>query len=223
MTILQECEAEFTEHNQRGIAWALKAAYFEADRQTDADENPSFATPIQPNIRGSIRWNHVQAKLALACESGRILGFKPVWRPTGGKSPTNQVLELQGEKCSFTAAHVSDPRQSPRDAAFRRDARGSNQFLLQEIEEEAPSSADTPSGLVKLILVHGSQDFGFAQIRCYHSDDENKSDHAVVVNNIERWKDADEGGGALDWADEEPIAPAPVELRPAAVRAGTGK
>lgn len=219
MTILEECAAEVTEHNQRGIAWALRAAYFQADRDTDIDRNPSFNTPLRPNIRGSIRWNHVMALLAEACHAGRIVGFEPIWRPTGGNSPTNQVLELRGAKCSITAAHINDLKRSPRDAAFRREARDANQMLLEGFEE-TPPDIELPEGHVHLVLVHGAYNFDFAEIRCDHTDQDGKNESTVLIPNIERWKDGDEGG-ALDISDQEPIMPAPVELRPAAARSGT--
>lgn len=202
---------EFSEHNQRGLAWALKQAYAEADAETDLDRHPMYATPLRPIIRGSVRWNHVQASLKLACETGRIVGFAPVWRPTGGKAACNQVLELVGANCALTAVHVGEMEETPRDAAFRRDARGSNQLLLESIEDQMPKSPEV-SGRINLLLVHGGHDFDFAEIRCYNGGEEDRSAYETVVANIERWRD-DEDGGTLAWADEEPITPPTVTLR----------
>ncbi len=219
MTILEECTSELTEHNQRGFAWALRAAYFQAERDTSSERNPSFETPVRPNIRGSVRWAHVMALLQIACDTGRIKGFEAIWRSTGGNSPTNQVLELRGSKCSITAAHVSDLKKSPRDAAFRREASGINQLLLVGDGFEEPA-AQLPEEHVHLVLVHGGNEFDFAEIRCYHTDENGKNEYTVVASNIERWGDNEDGGG-LFAPDQEPIAPAPVELRPAATRTGT--
>jgi hypothetical protein len=208
---LANTATEFTDQNQRGIAWALEHAYDESAAQTDPDEHPSFATPLRASVRGSIRWNHVQAWLQRACEEGRIVGFVPSWKPTGGNSPSNRVLELSGGTCALTAVHVSDVDDTPRDAAFRRDARGSNQLVLESIEDQLPQADDT-SGKVSLLLVHGGHDFEFAEIRCYYGGEEDRSAYTTVVGNLERWR-GDDSGGALIWADEEPVVPPTIILR----------
>jgi hypothetical protein len=112
-----------------------------------------------------------------------------------------------------TAVHVSDLEQTPRDAAFRRDARGSNQLMLEGIESQMPQQE---AGKVKLLLVHGAHDFDFAEIRCYHGGEDDRSVYTAVVSNLERWRDDD--GGALAWADQEPVTPPVVELRDGEVR-----
>jgi isopentenyl phosphate kinase len=92
---------------------------------------------------------------------------------------------------------------------------------MESIELQVAPQIDAP-GKMKLLLVHGAHAFEFAAVRCYYDDENGKTTYSTVVANIEKWKDDE--GGLSQWTDEEPITPAPIELRPVPVRASdTGR